>query len=172
MALNDDMQGLEVYLPVDSSVDSTLAKQVAEQQWANINTFCTMLLCRDPTGDDNAITQCARKYCWSTIVDALETSSEELPASHPRKHLQRYKVRAAAVWFTLAGSILFELRDCNWRPGVWWAAQGGNQDITRQRWRFWQRRFVAFVDEGQLSLGAAEETREAARVISTLLSRK
>lgn len=55
-ALNDGMQGLEAYLPVDSSVDSTLAKQVAEQQWVNINSFCAMLLCRDPTGDDNTFT--------------------------------------------------------------------------------------------------------------------
>ncbi|KAH0337239.1 hypothetical protein KCU74_g1690, partial [Aureobasidium melanogenum] len=170
-ALNDGMQGLEVYLPVGSSVDSTLAKQVAERQWANIDTFCAMLLCRDPTGDNNTFTQCARKYCWSTIVDALETSSEALPLSHPRKHLEKYKVWAAAVWFTLAGNILFELREKTWQPGLLWAAEGENQCIATERWNFWRKRFV-LADQGRLSVEASKEAREAARVISTLLSRK
>ncbi|KAG9854821.1 hypothetical protein KCU98_g2150, partial [Aureobasidium melanogenum] len=84
-ALNDDLQGLELYLPIDSSVDPTVARQIAERQWARINNLCAMLLPRDSRGGINVPSQCSRNHCWFTIVDALESSSEALPDSDPRK---------------------------------------------------------------------------------------
>ncbi|KAH0172830.1 hypothetical protein KCU67_g1558, partial [Aureobasidium melanogenum] len=48
-ALIDGLQGLELYIPTDSSVNPAAAIQVAERQWANINTLRAMILCRDPT---------------------------------------------------------------------------------------------------------------------------
>ncbi|KAG9850456.1 hypothetical protein KCU98_g4352, partial [Aureobasidium melanogenum] len=169
-ALNDGLQSLEFYLPVESSVDPTVARQVAERQWANINTFCAMLLCRNPTGETDALSQCGHEHCWFTIVGALETSSEALPDSLPRNRLEKYKVWAAGVWFTLAGSVLIELRDRSWGPGPLWTAEGGDESITTERWRFWQRRFSKLADSRQLSVEATKEAREAARTISSVLS--
>lgn len=141
----------------DAARERATTEKQAEEYWTNINTFCALVARQGPPSE-SSLSSCLR-HLRRTIVHALEYSPQTREGS-----LTRLKVRAAARWIVIAKQSVREAesKGPTCVPGDLWAAVSSTQEISSERWLFWQKRFQELAETGNLHDDAADLAREAA----------